>query len=440
MNAAAIWMATWWVALEWNAGWKGYSGLNDYNLGNAWRLDRVFESALENGIQLLVCLDNHGKFSATLGVEGEWRYSPYAKENGGPCQTPEDFFVNEEAYSIYRKRLRYVIARWGCWPNLLGIVPISEINLSEGGDNPLKAKWLGRVAEELATISPYGTMSGTHYTGNWHSVNREVIAHPSIGFVSANAYTNGEGSVGMYAAVARETESFEKPYFSIEYGRHVGGDKARVQMRADLHAGLWATGMTAASGSPMFWWHDFVYVFDLWGDWRVLARFMEGEDRRGSGWYTMTPEVRDLREPGGVSEELAAVAFCNGKEGAFWLYHKKYAIEWPIPIEDDEPPAASSLVPPSYPQLPVFVYEKPSGASPPASENIPSAVRLLGPACYLPGYLPGRYRVEYWDTLTGEIVHTEEVAAGPEGVPVTPPPFWLDVAGKVKPLKSGGGL
>src|SRR5258708_15228145 len=46
-SSVVIWMCNWWVSLEWNSKWKGYGGLTDYNLANAWKLDQSSVSRSE---------------------------------------------------------------------------------------------------------------------------------------------------------------------------------------------------------------------------------------------------------------------------------------------------------------------------------------------------------------------------------------------------------
>ena len=45
--------------------------------------------------------------------EGQWPVNPYNTVNGGPAKTPADFWTDPTARALYRRRLRYLVARYG---------------------------------------------------------------------------------------------------------------------------------------------------------------------------------------------------------------------------------------------------------------------------------------------------------------------------------------
>ena len=51
VNTVEVWFASWTYAIEWNSASAGYYGLGRYNLGNAWRFDRLLDSAGKHGIR-----------------------------------------------------------------------------------------------------------------------------------------------------------------------------------------------------------------------------------------------------------------------------------------------------------------------------------------------------------------------------------------------------
>jgi hypothetical protein len=79
----------------------------------------------------MLCLDYHGIFEIKpdyWGGNNFWPRHPYNATNGGPCQLQNEFFTNAEARKLYEKRLRYIVARWSAFPNLLAWEFFNEID------------------------------------------------------------------------------------------------------------------------------------------------------------------------------------------------------------------------------------------------------------------------------------------------------------------------
>jgi hypothetical protein len=114
-NFARLWMSPWFLGLEHMPG-----RLNNYDLRSAWQLDYIFDLANQTGMYLLLCFDHHGMFQTNNrnwgGSNNFWKTNAYNQINGGPCEKPNDFFTDGTAKTIYEKRLRYLIGRYGYSP------------------------------------------------------------------------------------------------------------------------------------------------------------------------------------------------------------------------------------------------------------------------------------------------------------------------------------
>ena len=75
-DAVEIWLSTWNVALEWQAGWPGWWGAGQYNQGTADRLDRLLDMADKRGMKLILNIDNHGK-AQSGSHESQWKWHPF---------------------------------------------------------------------------------------------------------------------------------------------------------------------------------------------------------------------------------------------------------------------------------------------------------------------------------------------------------------------------
>ena len=310
-NAVIVWMCNWWLSIEWTRQWRGFHGLSDYHLGNAWRLDHVLDAAAEHGIFVHLVLDNHGKLSTW--VDPEWENNPYNAKLGGPCESPEDFFSSPVAFHLYSKRLRYIVARWSSHPNLLGYEFVSELNLVGSSrrfkGHPSHASWCRRACAYLARTDPHRRPVGVQYSNDYESVDPNVASLPSLDFLVGDVYKPGGAIVRLMVKTAEMNGRFGKPTFSAEFGGSWNGTTP-ARLHADLHAGLWSNAMTTAAGAPFFWWFDFVDRYDLYGEHRALARFMAGEDRRGLKLQTQTPPVTRAGQP---ASELGAVALVGAR-------------------------------------------------------------------------------------------------------------------------------
>lgn len=113
----------------------------------AWEFDQLLETCRKYGLRMELNLQYHysicnhsfgfdrfdwgdeyncmgcGKDSATTGTHG-WCYNAECPD----VDDPVDFLTNECALKNYKKKLRYIIARWGYSPNIYVMELMSEMN------------------------------------------------------------------------------------------------------------------------------------------------------------------------------------------------------------------------------------------------------------------------------------------------------------------------
>ena len=184
-NWARLWLAYNEKGLEWmprahsQAGHRDdYLGLGRYSPGNAWRLDEVVRLARENGVYLMFCLGTYGEFTeGGYFNEGCWVSNPYNAKNGGPCARPADFWTNPEARRLYKKRLRYLIARWGYSPNVFAWEFWNEVPAT-----PANAAWVAEMAAYLKRHDPNQHLVSTTYG------NAATWKCPDVDFTMTHMY------------------------------------------------------------------------------------------------------------------------------------------------------------------------------------------------------------------------------------------------------------
>jgi hypothetical protein len=266
-NVVRIWMCPWHLWLE------GRGGPGVYDLKAAENLDRIVELAERYGITILLVFDYHGM------VRHDWSRNPYNVANGGPCAVPEDFWRNEEAKRLYRRRLDYIVARWGASANVFAWELFNEVNLARRAEDADVVAWHAEMAGYLKAIDPYGHLVTTS-TGDPGALV-ELWRLAEIDFTQAHMYTPS-----IFDAVRDNWLAFRvynKPYLIGEFGR--GFRAPDDQADPDgilLSAGLWLAATTPAGGNALPWWWDtYIDPNDLYGRFAAVARFLDGEDRRG---------------------------------------------------------------------------------------------------------------------------------------------------------------
>lgn len=300
-NYARLWMSPWWAGLEHTPG-----TLNRYKLDEAWRLDHVFQAAEQDGIYLLLCFDHHGMFQRDnqnwSGNNNFWKTNPYNVTLGGPCAAPNDFFTNPQARSIYQKRLRYLVGRYGYSPNLLAWQLLNEIDNVYGPLNGADvAAWHREMGQWFRANDPYHHLVTTSLTSA--SDRPEIWNLPELDFAIYHSY-NEAAPARRLSSVARSfVERYNKPAMIGEFGVNGGS----WNIAADPHLrgfrqALWGGALGGSVGTSMSWWWEEIQQDDVY----PLYAAMSGLLRR-AGWPEGAWTPVDFPGPDVPPAELANV-------------------------------------------------------------------------------------------------------------------------------------
>jgi hypothetical protein len=266
-NYCRIWLAPWGFQIEWDR-------LGRYGLKRAWELDYVLALARELNIAVMLCLDYHGSLRS---LDGTWAANPYNAANGGPCARPADFFTDPEAERLYRRRLRYLVARYACYSNLLAWELFNEVELTDGYLPEPVAAWHDRTARYLRSLDPHGHLVTTSF-GN-AAGDDAVWSLPVMDFVQSHRYDQTDWAAEAALHVGDQRTAHGKPMLFGEFGiRHDGEQTALLDpFGVHLHNGLWGSVMAGGAGTAMTWWWDsYVDPRGLYGHFASLSRFLEG--------------------------------------------------------------------------------------------------------------------------------------------------------------------
>jgi hypothetical protein len=271
-NYARLWMCPWAFGIEAEPATR-----MNYRLNRAWQLDETFRIAESNGIWLMLCLDYHGMFQTVpdqFGGNNAWPTNPYNSANGGPCAAPNDFFTSTTARDIYKKRLRYIIARWGASPNLHSWQFFNEIDNAYNNLNANSvAAWHGALGPWLKDNDPYKRLITTSLTGT--SDRAEIWTIPSMEFANYHSYGQAQPAGRLPGIIQSMMTRYNKPVFLSEYGIDSGGFNAPSDPYfRGLRQGVWAGLLGNAPGTSMSWWWEEIHSRNLYGIFNSVSQYL----------------------------------------------------------------------------------------------------------------------------------------------------------------------
>ena len=400
-NFGRVWMVPPGFELEWSRAYSPhYHGPGRYNLRKAWQLDHVVEKAAKEGVYLLLLITSRREledFGAYFGAEDGGRGGfPYAEQNGGPLSGPKEFFTSDEAWELYRRKLRYIVARWGYATSIMGWELLDEPDRLDFYRNSYTfgrqaAEFVEAAASHMERESP-----GQHlFTSNCHYYRSEVAAPvlslDEVDFTTGHIYASD--LEGRLASARRYMEQrYDKIFLATEAGVTPFAQDPELTERT-IHRMLWASHMMPLAGTAMPWWWNFVDGQGLYGQFAAVRSFAADQERRGAGFRSISSSVSPAK--GSRSLEIRTLK-AEGRARC-WIYE----------------PAAFK----------------------PRAEWQQS--RQSGAEVSIPGMSPGIYIIEIWDTRRGEVIEEKEVLLKGDQQPLsfTVPSFSRDIA--VKALRQG---
>lgn len=403
LNFVRTWMCAWWGGIEWSDKYHSrFDGVGRYSQYNAWRLDYAFELAEKNDLRLEITLNSHGQLRRDK-FDAEWMYNPYNVRNGGFVASPAMFFSSKLAKEMVKQRYRYIVSRWGYSQNLMSWDMVNEVDLTEGYQRDTVAAWHQEMAAYLKSIDPWKHLVVTHIC--LYGYGEELFSLPEIDYVQADAYWDRR-DVGMNKGWYTR-RGHEKPFLFIEYGpQTVSLPISAEKWQQDFRVGMWVSNLIPSAAPGQFWYQDAWREHNLAQYQKGLLAFNAGEDRRGQNYqtqraYIRAPGIPDWvpprrgQEQGDKGPTLNVQAMGNGKQGCFYLFHFDNMLQ-------------------------------------PKPELVPEDKRVTGATVYLDGYEDGNYKIDFWDTLTGQVVGSTTAQAANTRLTLPVPTFAQDLAGKVK--------
>ncbi|MBI5959779.1 MAG: hypothetical protein HY866_13650, partial [Chloroflexi bacterium] len=388
-----VWMASWGFGIEWSdTGLGNYDNRQD----RAYLLDKLFEMVDERGIYIMLTLINHGQFSLTTNTE--WEGNPYNVANGGPLSDPVEFATDPEAQRLWEQRLRYIAARWGYSTYLLCWEWWNEVNWTPMSAKEILAPWTARSTDFLKPLDPYNHLFTTS-----GSILGDETVWAEIDFTQDHLYDMQSLVREFSLVIPKWLERYpDKPFLMGEFG-----SPNEYDLHGQLiHLGLWSAPMFGAAGSGMTWWWDNnVHPNNLYYHFAGLAAYLAGEDLAAHDWL---PTQAELDE----EADAKVYGLQDQQNLRLWVISKNYNERFLL-----------------------RQYEKniKDRVENPTNIEYPE---ISGAVLTLNGLADGEYTVEWWDTMTGEIITTEQLIVAGAAASINVPSFTTDLALKVSPVSA----
>lgn len=287
-NYGRLWLSPAWTTfgLEQPGKPQEGKGLGQFDLANAWRLDRVLSLAKDNGLFLMLCIDSYNVLRKDDAYP-YWEKTPHNADNGGPLRLWSDFWEDPQMDRLYRNKLRYLVARYGAMRNVFAWEFWNEVDLTQDFQlSPVRA-WHERMAEELKKLDAYDHPVATS-TSNSMGV-RDLEQLPALDFFQTHHY--GSADLASTVAIQQSRKAWGKPHLFGEIGADAAGPRADVDPQGhQVHDPMWASIATGVAGAAMPWWWDNLIdpqnLYPLFGS---MARFIDGVDFPGEAFLQTKP-------------------------------------------------------------------------------------------------------------------------------------------------------
>ncbi len=341
-----------------------------YNPLDCFVLDEIVAAAERHGIYLQLCFITRDVYMAAL------------KDSGNPAY--------DQAIADARKLARYFIARWGYSTAVAAWEYWNEMDPGLPTD-----RFYTALGEYFEQADPYHHL---RTTSTWGPSAKDC-RHPKLDIADVHFYLRpadkGRLEDEVDAVLERtrwlRQQAPNKPAHLGEFG--LADDKWRITEPmqrnpeiADVHNALWASALSGASGTAMFWWWERLDQRDGYVEYRPLSRFVADVPWNSGKVASLAASCSN----GGVRP----IGLRAGNRAWLWLFNRSAA--WGRMVLDNQSP-----------------------------QPISRAQVELG------SFEPGTFRVEWWNTRTGSVLRKDSRRVEAGRLRLTAPDFVGDVACKI---------
>ncbi|HWX20342.1 MAG TPA: DUF5060 domain-containing protein [Candidatus Binatia bacterium] len=252
-NWSRVWMMNFYDSL--NLEWPKVGTFGTFSLPVAQKWDAIVSAAEQAGIFFQVTLQHHGQYASIPGsnVNPQWEQNPYNSANGGFLTNATQFFTNAQAGALTKRKFRYIVARWGYSPAIMGWELFNEVQFTDAAyANQWTniAAWHDEMAQFIRSQDVYQHLITTSSQLNQQIWNQcDYYQHHDY---PSDLISGLQGAPGVPAGQP------VKPIFSGECG-------SNGVPFLGFHAPIWAGLMGAQSGAAQQWYGDGLEADNAYG-------------------------------------------------------------------------------------------------------------------------------------------------------------------------------
>jgi hypothetical protein len=259
-NFFRTWMIYWNLPVDWKVVHNSNRYENSdarFNETGIKRMDELVELSDSLGIHVMLALEAHGGYMGS-----DWERNTYNVKQGGPAETPQEFFRLKEARQMYKDKLRFMIARWGYSPAIGAFEFFNEVdnamyNVPEEEHIPedLIRDWHEEMSRYLKETDPFGHLITTSVSHRDVEGMNEI---PTIDFNQKHIY---RGTKTIPEVLRNYSSAHGKPYvigeFGYEWDWNIDFYEIAEEKISDYKRGLWYGLFSPTPILPMSWWWEF---------------------------------------------------------------------------------------------------------------------------------------------------------------------------------------
>jgi len=281
-NFIRLRMDSWWLAIDNPPDVRsGYLGPGRLNQRACWDIDTLLDLCEAGGVQVMLCLENANANVNSPKEAWRQRYNAYSSQNGGPCEAPADFWTDATARELFRRKIRYCVARWSAHPALAMWEFFNEVIIGDRAPADPIIAWHDEMSREFKRLDPHSRIVTTSPMGERDpEANRRLWQVEGLDVAQVHDYSH-VNTADVHATAAHGAAQFSKPFIVGEFGMHGGKVRSGLFKHKDdvqglvAHLGHWSTAMSLAAGPAMDWYvSNYVDALDLWHDFSALKAFV----------------------------------------------------------------------------------------------------------------------------------------------------------------------
>jgi hypothetical protein len=426
-NYSRLWLSPSWSPFSLRTPDSGYDRID---LLNAWRLDYVVKIAEKNGIRLKITIDSFNILRSKDKLYGTYEDEPDRVENGGPIRSPLDYFTNADSRAAYQNRLRNLVARYGHSPAVFAWEFWNEVDLVDEYDGAVVREWHQTMAEHLRSLDPWKRPMTTSYSDPKGDPLVEDL--PQLDFVQTHLYVSENLLESLGEARGLKLADRLRPHFHGEFNIAVG-DGPEVARRdphgIHIHNAVFASIGQMQAGTPMSWWWDsYIDPQGLYSIYRSFNAWKGDIDLAAGSIEPLLAHVELSTLPDTAAAKInpPIVAPYSAMDSEVYSgseYGMDYGDWERLPFAGE--PRVLGVEKPYQALAWVYNaaftwsnYESGAGFEPIKEATLVMRARH-----------PGKWRVQFIDPRTGEVIGTRETKSARDGLIRLPlPVFTWDIA------------